>query len=43
VIRNALRERVPDKPFIDLVVALFETLNDRIRFLYDRDHQLGQS
>ena len=25
------------------MVALFETLNDRIRFLYDRDHQLGHS
>ena len=43
VIRTALQERVPEKPFIDLVVALFETLNDRIRFLYDRDHQLGHS
>jgi 5-methylcytosine-specific restriction protein B len=25
------------------VVDVFEALNDRIRFLYDRDHQLGHS
>ena len=25
------------------VVDVFETLNSRIRFLYDRDHQLGHS
>ncbi len=43
VIRFALRERVPDKAFIELVADVFEALNDRIRFLYDRDHQLGHS
>ncbi|NUN13340.1 MAG: AAA family ATPase [Myxococcales bacterium] len=43
VIRSALREQVPDQAFIELVADIFETLNDRIRFLYDRDHQLGHS
>ncbi len=43
IIRTVLREKVPSKPFIDLVCELFEALNDRIRFLYDRDHQLGHS
>lgn len=42
-IRAKLQDRVPSKPFIDLVVDLFEALNNRIRFLYDRDHQLGHS
>ncbi len=43
VIRRVLRERVASRPFVELVVEIFETLNDRIRFLYDRDHQLGHS
>lgn len=43
VIREVLRERVPSKPFIELVLAVFEALNARIRFLYDREHQLGHS
>jgi len=43
VIRDALRERVADKAFIELVADVFDALNDRIRFLYDRDHQLGHS
>ena len=40
VIRSELKDRA-EPAFIDFVVELFETLNDRIRFLYDRDHQLG--
>lgn len=43
IIREVLRERVPHQAFIALVADLFDTLNDRIRFLYDRDHQLGHS
>lgn len=43
VIREVLRERIPHTAFIALVADLFDTLNDRIRFLYDRDHQLGHS
>ncbi|MCK5685804.1 hypothetical protein KAJ27_16845, partial [bacterium] len=29
--------------FIELVMDIFETLNSRIRFLYDQDHQLGHA
>lgn len=43
VIRSTLEKRIPEKAFIDLVADLFQALNDRIRFLYDRDHQLGHS
>ena len=43
VIRTILRGLIPHKPFIELVAEVFEALNDRIRFLYDRDHQLGHS
>jgi hypothetical protein len=43
VIRQILEKEVPDKKFIDLVVDIFEALNSRIRFVYDRDHQLGHA
>jgi len=43
VLRSILPETVKDEAFVDLVVDLMETLNRRIRFLYDRDHQLGHS
>lgn len=43
VIRSALRMRVPSKALIELVADVFDALNERIRFLYDRDHQLGHS
>jgi hypothetical protein len=38
-----LAERVSDRAFVNLVADILDTLNDRIRFLYDRDHQLGHS
>jgi 5-methylcytosine-specific restriction endonuclease McrBC GTP-binding regulatory subunit McrB len=43
VIRTMLQEKVENKAFIELVVSIFKALNNRIRFLYDRDHQLGHS
>jgi 5-methylcytosine-specific restriction enzyme B len=43
VIREILVKKTSDPKFIDLVIEIFETLNERIRFLYDRDHQLGHT
>ena len=43
VIKTVLKKDVADEAFIDLVVEIFNTLNKRIRFLYDNDHQLGHA
>jgi 5-methylcytosine-specific restriction enzyme B len=44
IVREHLRKRLGrENAFIELVADLFDTLNNRIRFLYDRDHQLGHS
>ena len=43
VIRTVLQEHDCAQAFIQLVADVFNTVNDRIRFLYDRDHQLGHA
>lgn len=43
IIRKIFEKEVTSKPLINLVVDVFETLNQRIRFVYDRDHQLGHA
>jgi 5-methylcytosine-specific restriction endonuclease McrBC GTP-binding regulatory subunit McrB len=43
VIRSTLRDTTPNRALVELVADVFEALNLRIRFLYDRDHQLGHS
>lgn len=43
IIRNVLEKRKVAADIIDLVAKLMETLNARIRFLYDREHELGHA
>ena len=44
VLRAEQNRKLSDnEPLVTLIVDLFNALNKRIRFLYDRDHQLGHS
>jgi 5-methylcytosine-specific restriction enzyme B len=43
VIEQHLKHQGVGEHFIELVIDIFETLNSRIRFLYDQDHQLGHA
>ncbi len=43
IISRVLEQKKVGQHFTDLVVDIFETINSRIRFLYDQDHQLGHA
>ncbi|MCK9521504.1 MAG: AAA family ATPase [Proteobacteria bacterium] len=43
VLRKVLKKEGTDKAVRDLVVAVFTKLNERLRFLYDREHQIGHA
>jgi 5-methylcytosine-specific restriction protein B len=43
VIQKVLGKEVANRALIDLSSIIFETMNERIRFVYDRDHQLGHA
>jgi 5-methylcytosine-specific restriction endonuclease McrBC GTP-binding regulatory subunit McrB len=48
VLRAVLASRVEDHvdqpdEFVDLVVSVFEKINKRVQFLYDRDHMIGHA
>lgn len=40
---EALAEAKVDAPLRELVVGVFMKLNERLRFLYDREHQIGHA
>jgi 5-methylcytosine-specific restriction endonuclease McrBC GTP-binding regulatory subunit McrB len=43
IIKKVLGKEVADRTLIDLVTDVFEVMNQRVRFVYDRDHQLGHA
>lgn len=43
IISRVLEQKKTGSHFIELVEDIFETINSRIRFLYDQDHQLGHA
>jgi 5-methylcytosine-specific restriction protein B len=41
--RAVLSSELPDSDVKELTIKVFEKLNERLRFLYDREHQIGHA